>query len=255
MGRQQVRTGVTDESPAVNARVHVVYEAARRAVGNETERVVLPTRIEDVLLVGRGPYARFVVSAPVDPGEAPRPDPDVVCMVEWTSERGLWVLPTRYAGLEQGANGTRFWLLDQTGGPVRSQRRQYVRVEWAVPVAVVLRDGEEATADPTDPTHDPTHDPTPGRRPMLGRTRDVSEGGVACLLDGPVLTPGTSVRAVIGVADDPVEADGHVVNSTPTDTEGLTLTVVAFDDPSTVGDRLRPLLFEEQRRLRRLAVG
>lgn len=246
MARQQVQAPPSHEAPQVNGRVHLVYEADRRAAEDSPGRVVLTTRVEDVR-PGTGPHARFVVAAPVDSTEAPRPDRHVVCQLEWTSERGLWGVPTRYAGLELGPHDTRFWLLDQIGGPVRSQRRQYVRVEWAVPLAVVVqRPADEARPDGA---------PEGPERPILGRTRDISEGGVACFLDAPVLASGTRVRVVLGVADDPVEADGRVLSSKPSDTEGVSLTVVAFADPTTVGDLLRPLLFEEQRRMRRLAMA
>jgi hypothetical protein len=228
----------------------LVYDAERRAADVGGDRVALSTRVEDVR-DSAGRYARFVISAPVDSGEAPRPGDQVVCMMEWTSERGLWAVPTRYAGLERGPHDTRFWLLDQIGGPVRSQRRQYVRVEWAVPLAVVVRPAEEHGAA------------GPGQAdgsdgvvvPLLGRTRDISEGGVACFLDAPPLAAGTGVRVVLGVADDPVEADGVVLSGGASDTEGWSLVFITFADPATVGDLLRPLLFEEQRRVRRLAMA
>jgi hypothetical protein len=245
MARQQVQAPPAHEAPQVNGRVQLVYEADRRAAEESAERVVLTTRVEDVR-PGTGPHARFVLAAPVDSTEAPRPDPHVVCQLEWTSERGLWGVPTRYAGLELGPHDTRFWLLDQIGGPVRSQRRQYVRVEWAVPLAVVVQ------LPPDAPAGDSVEEPV---KPLLGRTRDISEGGVACFLDAPVIAAGTQVRVVLGVADDPVAADGRVLSSKPSDTEGVSLTVIAFSDPATIGDVLRPLLFEEQRRMRRLAMA
>jgi hypothetical protein len=43
-----------------------------------------------------------------------------------------------------------------------------------------------------------------------------------------------------------------VLSSEPGEDDGTFTAVIAFDDPGTVGDRLRPLLFEEQRRRRRL---
>lgn len=249
MGRQQVPATSSHEAPPVNARVQLVYDAERRASEGDVRRVVLSTRVEDIR-VGRGGSVQFVVAAPVDSGEAPRPDAHVVCTLEWTSERGLWGIPTRYSGSERGENDTRFWLLDQIGGPVRSQRRQYVRVEWAVPLAVVVQrpDDPGRAADGSSETPEPA-------KPLLGRTRDISEGGVACFLDAAPLTPGTPVRVVLGVADDPVEADGRVLSGKPSDVEGMSLTVIAFSDPTTVGDELRPLLFEEQRRMRRLAMA
>lgn len=254
MARQQVRTTASPEAPHINGRVQLVYEADRRAGAGEPGRVVLSTRVEDVRARGGGSL-QFVVAAPVDSGEAPRPDSHVVCTLEWTSERGLWGIPTRYSGLEQGDNDTRFWLLDQIGGPVRSQRRQYVRVEWAVPLAVVVQPPPETPQSPpqTPSQTDDVNEHPP--KPLLGRTRDISEGGVACFLDAPVLPAGTAVRVVLGVADDPVEAHGRVLSSKPSDTDGVNLTVIAFDDPTTVGDRLRPLLFDEQRRMRRLAMA
>lgn len=229
-----------DEAPRVNGRVEVAYPSPD---GGPPAR--LATRVEDVREGDRGPAVRFLVAAPGSSCEARQPRDATDCTVEWTSDRGLWSLPVRFAGVEHGDHGTRFWVLDRLGGAVRLQRRRFVRIEWAVPVAVVR----------LPPDGRPVTDGDAAERPLLGRTKDVGEGGVACVLEGDRLADGTAVRVVLGVAETPVETSGRVLSAEPGGGDGTVLTVIAFDDPGGIGDRLRPLLFEEQRRRRRLAAG
>jgi PilZ domain len=234
--RREPAPAAVEEAPRVNGRVQVAYPLPDDEPGR------LTTRLEDVRGARRG--VQYLVAAPASSTEARQPERGIDCTLEWTSTRGLWSLAVRFTGLERGEHETRYWVLDQVGGAVRLQRRRFVRVEWAVPLAVVRlpADGRPVAAD------------VPPERPLLGRTRDVGEGGVACVLDGDRLPDGTAVRVVLGVADTPVETTGRVLSSEPGDEEGTVTAVIAFDDPGTVGDRLRPLLFEEQRRQRRLTA-
>jgi hypothetical protein len=233
--RREPEPAAAEEAPRVNGRVQVAYP-----LPDVDEPGRLATRLEDVREARRS--VQYLVAAPANSAEARQPEPGTDCTLEWTSTRGLWSLAVRFTGLERGAHETRYWALDQLGGAVRRQRRRFVRVEWAVPLAVVRlpADGREAAAG------------TPPARALLGRTRDIGEGGVACLLEGDRLPGGTAVRVVLGVADTPVESAARVLSSEPGEDDGTFTAVIAFDDPGTVGDRLRPLLFEEQRRRRRL---
>lgn len=233
-----------EEAPRVNGRVQVAYP-----LPDVDEPGRLTTRLEDVREARRG--LQYLVAAPASSTEARQPERGIDCTLEWTSTRGLWSLAVRFTGLERGEHETRYWVLDQVGGAVRLQRRRFVRVEWAVPLAVVrLPAGGRPAAVSGGSAAD-----APPERPLLGRARDVGEGGVACVLDGDRLPAGTDVRVVLGVTDTPVEGHGRVLSSEPGEEEGTFTAVIAFDDPGAVGDRLRPLLFEEQRRRRRLATA
>lgn len=236
MRRQPAPAPVEDESPQVNDRVRLGYDVPD--AGGQDLRSTFTTRVEDVR-PGRGRLARFVVAAPSDSREAARPDPGTGCILSWTSRRGLWSMATEYEGGE-AIGGVACWALDQVGGAVREQRRRYVRIEWCVPVAVI----------PTSP--EGTSSYCDSSAPILGWTQNISEAGFAGVLDGPTLPPETPVRAVLGVADDPVEAQGRVLSTAPHD-DGAVRIVVVFDEGVGVGDRLRPLLFDQQRAQRRLA--
>ncbi|MGF1654212.1 MAG: hypothetical protein ACFCUP_12945 [Actinomycetales bacterium] len=225
------------KAPRVNGRVQVAYP-----LPGDDQPSRLTTRLEDVREVRRG--SQYLVAAPANSAEARQPERGSDCALEWTSTRGLWSVPVRFTGVERGQHEARYWVLDQLGGAVRRQRRRFVRVEWAVPLAVVRLPPDDRPPGAEDPPPQPA---------LLGLTRNIGEGGVACVLQGDRLPGGAAVRVVLGVADTPVECLGSVLSSEPAEDEGTSTAVIAFDDPGVVGDRLRPLIFEEQRRLRRLA--
>ena len=125
----------------------------------------------------------------------------------------------------------RLWWMAVTGDAVRIQRREYFRCPIALPVTV-----------------------TPG---LSGRTTDLGEGGLRCLLVGDPLVAASAVRADLTLADGSTLAvAGSVLRSDPAvRAPDHADTVVRFDDPELHGDDVRRVIFAEQMRLRRLGLS
>jgi hypothetical protein len=197
----------------------------------------VPSRVEDVQVVPGAPAdgpRRVLVATPRFPGDSEEPGAGTACTLTWTLPDGVVELPVAYdSSTVWNAEPTvlRLWWLAVTGEPVRIQRREYFRCPIALPVTLV-----------------------PG---LTGRTTDLGEGGLRCLLVGDPLEAGASVESrlelpggsTLTVAGTVLRSDQALRAPDHADT------VVRFDDPEAAGDEVRRVIFAEQLRLRRLGLG
>lgn len=225
--------------PSLNALVRV-------AVGNgadpsaDLRAVDVPSRVEGLDAPDHPDGVRRVlVATPRFPGDAEEPPAGAACRLTWTAAAGIVELPVAFeAAVVEGSEPTvlRLWWLTVTGEPVRTQRRDYFRCPLAVPVTV-------GPAPPAAGT-------------LTGRTTDLSEGGLRCLLVGDPLSAGTEVRTTLARPDgQQLHLPGRVLRSDPARrAPDHADTVVRFADPEATGDDVRRVIFAEQLRLRRLGL-
>lgn len=218
--------------PAVNALVRVAVGSSEDPADG-LRACDVPSRIEDVEDVAPGQRRRVLVATPRFPGDWREPDPGTACTLTWTGADGVVELPVAYDSTtvwHSDPSVLRLWWMAVTGDAVRIQRREYFRCPIALPVTV-----------------------TPG---LSGRTTDLGEGGLRCLLVGDPLVAGAAVRADLTLADgSTLSVPGSVLRSDPAArAPDHADTVVRFDDPEPQGDDVRRVIFAEQLRLRRLGL-
>ncbi len=268
------RSGAADGGlPRVNHLVRLsVAGSGPQADGEAAESV--PTRVENFdAAAGRAGRPRYTVAAPRYDGDVEPPQPGTACTLEWPGPRGLWILPMLFVGQDIAADGLRLWVLDVIGAARQNERRCFVRVDWVVPVTLVTMSAAEvrravvhgsagavmaASAGPAaGPGAAPSvgGDPLPAR--MTGETRNVSEGGIRCLLPAPQLPTGLGVAVQVELSGQPFQIPARLTWVRPTGLLGpLQFDVaLAFDAAGAHGDRLRPLLFAEQLRVRRAGLA
>jgi hypothetical protein len=194
------------------------------------------SRIEGIAAPAPGRPVAFRVVAPSYPGDLIDPDPDTLWLLTWVSERGRWELPVRRADAD--GPGPRCWWLTPAGSIRRNQRRSFYRAACTGAVAV------DVLADPF---------PT-----VLGRTLDLSEGGLRCLLPTTGLEAGTSVVTKLSF-DGLRGAFEGVVRRSVRPVRAVRVAgwhrevAIAFDNPEAHGDALRQFVVRQQLRQRRLA--
>lgn len=222
------------ELPTVNHLVRLV------GPGGAADPAGLPSRIEDIAAPAPGQPVAFLVAAPAYPGDLLEPEVSDGWLLTWVSERGRWELPVRRSATvdRAAADGPRCWWLTPSGQLRRNQRRSFYRVGCATTLSV------DVLADPF---------PT-----LVGRSLDVSEGGVRCLLPATGLTPGTRVLTRLGLDDVPGTFPGVVRRSLRPARAARVAgwhreVAIAFDDPEVNGDGLRRTLARMQVRAQRLA--
>jgi hypothetical protein len=239
-----------------------VNVAGNAKVGNGAAAEGARTRIENIDRTGgRDDRPRYVVAAPRYEGDVEPPAPGTPCTLEWPGERGVWILPVTFVQQEEVREGLRAWTLDVIGAPRQNERREYVRVTWSVPIMLAMMTAAEIRQAVAQGMHEasiaaPRHSadlPTS----LAGMTRNVSEGGVSCQLPAPQLPEGLAVSARIELAGESFTVPSRIVRVRPTGVvNGYPFTAaVAFDNPARYGDRLRPLLFAEQLRIRRAGLS
>ncbi len=205
-------------------------DAASGANGVGAAHVVAP-------LVGAGVVPRLrrrvLVATPRFRGDVEEPAPGTACTLTWTTAQGVVELPVAFdlaTARTSDPAVLRHWWLVVTGEAVRVQRRDWFRCPVALPVTLAG---------------------------LTGRTTDLGEGGLRCLLAGPPPGAGTPVDVWLGLDDaGSVDVPGSVVRANqaaraPDHAD----TIVRFDDPDATGDAIRRVLFAEQLRLRRLGLG
>jgi hypothetical protein len=226
--------------PAINALVRVAVGRTEDPEDGLRASDV-PSRVEDVEAPGAGLPARLLVATPRFAGDAEAPAPGVACTLTWTGGDGVVLLPAAFDHAvswtatwpDEEAGLLRLWWLTVTGAAEHVQRREYFRCPLQVPVRLALL----------------------GDVPS-GRTTDLGEGGLRCLLQSDPLASGAPVEATLDLPDgSALRAGGVVLRSdraarAPDHAD----TVVRFDDPEATGDAVRAVIFAEQLRLRRLGL-
>lgn len=218
------------ELPGVNMLVRLI------GPDGQGDPAGLPSRVEDVDAPAPGRPVRFRVVVPDYPGDLVDPGPDDEWVFTWVSERGRWELPVRREDAD--GPGPRCWWLTPCGPLRRNQRRSFHRVGCATTLAV------DVLAEPFGT--------------IVGRTLDVSEGGVRCLLPGAGLEAGTRVLVRLSLDEFTGTLAGVVRRSRrPVRTVRVAgwhrEVVVAFDDPELHGDALRRVVVRWELRARHLA--
>lgn len=184
---------------------------------------------------------RITVSWPEAPDgtEVEPPGPAERVVLAWLHPTGLMQVPVvvephrrRYGPV---------WLATPQGPVTRLQRREFVRARVALPAQVtpVAEEGEDVADDAEAP------DPLPS---ATGIAVDVSEGGVQVMVRGTLPEPGAEVEVALRVDGETMVLPSLVLRriSYPRGGDGLAL---QFADPDRYGDRIRALVFAEERRL------
>lgn len=226
--------------PAINALVRVAVGRTEDPEDGLRASDV-PSRVEDVEPAGGGLPARVLVATPRFAGDAEQPAPGVACTLTWTGDDGVVRLPAAFdrsvswtaTWPAEEAGLLRLWWLTVSGAAERIQRREFFRCPLQVPVRLSLLGT------------------TPG-----GRTTDLGEGGLRCLLESEPLESGAPVEAALDLPDGTALRVGGVVlrSDRAARAPDHADTVVRFDDPEACGDAVRAVIFAEQLRLRRLGL-
>lgn len=254
--------GSRDGLPDVNDLVRVNV-AGSGPQADEGGAAGVPTRVENVLSDeamegGR----RYLIAAPQYRGDSELPSMGTVCTLEWPGAQGLWILPVTFAGEELAREGLRVWAVDARGAARRLERRSHVRVAWSLPVtmttmsaAAVRRAIAGGLQGPTMVAEPTTDEPVPDS--FSGWTSNISEGGIRVLLPAPRPPADLGVTVHLEVSGEQFDLPARVRWVRPHDGAGALPfeAAVAFDDPDHHGDRLRPLLFAEQLRMRRAGLA
>lgn len=228
--------------------------AGRPAWGRGEAAEEVHTRVEDVIERCSEHGRRYVIAAPRYSGDVELPERGTTCTLEWPGPHGIWVLPVRFLDEEPAREGLRVWVVEVIALPRQNERRLFCRVNWEVPVTIMglalddLRRGASSAAGPTMVSDSPP-------AAITGRTRNISEGGVRCLAPGPALPVGLGVIVELDLSGEVFALSGRVQWVRPTGMHPLAFDLaITFDDPGRHGDRMRPLLFAEQLRLRRAGL-
>lgn len=231
--------------------------AGSATVGTGEAAEEVRSRVEDVIERCSEHGRRYLIAAPRYVGNVEPPAPGTPCTLEWPGPHGIWILPVTFVADGQVGEGVRTWLVEVLAPARQTERRSFVRVDWDLPLVIeplvvgdprlmmVSSDGRATLA-------------ATGLPPSLtGHSLNISEGGIRCLLPAPALTCGVGVVARIELSGELFELPSRVQWVRPTGGHGQDEfdTAVAFDDAARHGDRLRPLLFAEQLRIRRAGLA
>jgi hypothetical protein len=254
---------VRDTLPEVNDLVRVsIAGYGPIADGDAADGV--PTRVENVLKDGSAQGgSRYVIAAPRYQGNLELPTAGTVCTLEWPGAHGVWILPVSFVNEELAREeGLRVWVLDALGPPRQNERRNYVRVEWSVPINLTLMTAADIRVAASSHSGEATMAACCGKVPALpegiiGETRNISEGGIRALLPLPRLPVGLGVIAKVTLSGQTFTLPSRVSWVRPTGQTGVFKfdLALAFDNPAKQGDTLRPLLFAEQLRIRRAGLS
>jgi hypothetical protein len=235
-------------------RVSVAGSAARGDGGEAAEDV--RTRVEDVIERCDEHGRRYVIAAPRYSGDVELPAPGTPCTLEWPGVHGIWILPVTFIDEQVIREGLRAWTVEVIAPPRQAERRAFVRVEWAL--ALTLAPLTAAEIRQVLPGRDGRATLVAEGEPVVlrGRSVNISEGGIRCLVPSPAPTPGVGVMVTIEISGESFRLPARVQWVKPTGCHGAAEIdlAVAFDDPGRHGDRLRQLLFAEQLRLRRAGL-
>jgi hypothetical protein len=259
--REAVPGGLATALPSPGTRLTLSRIApSAQAAGTATRPVEVPTVLEDLRLdvAGRRPgAAEIVIARPAFTGDLLGETGHDSYLLRWVTDRGKFEVTGRYVSRERIGPVLIGWRLQVTGPVSRTQRRAHARVDVTVPVGIALPDG----------VPDDGPDPAPGAA-WQGWTVNLSEGGVLATLCSPAPPVDAPVRVTFALEGSHFALTGRVVRHQPARTasggcvpgsvgsDGVARVAiaVAFDTPEVHGDRLRPLLFAQQLRARRIGV-
>jgi hypothetical protein len=225
------------------------------------------SRIEDVVRDRRsGKITTCLIAAPWYSGDLETVDRGTACALRWVTSRGLCTLPCIFEDQDMTPQGLRVWRVRVVGELRRAERRQFVRVPWAVPVDLVIQ--RDLDALPPQARQRAFENGIRAKLPDLperisAEVVNLSEGGLRCLSPEPALPPGLPLLVRFTLEDQHFQAASHVIRSerhlTPqpelleADEERHQVeSAITFDEPGGIhGERLRPLLFAAQLRARR----
>lgn len=201
----------------------------------------LATRVLDVEPQPDG-RARLIVACPEghDPLEH-----HFDATVSWTYPLGRMECPvsTRPARRAYG----RVWVLCPSAPAIRIQERAFFRARVSVPVVLTW-----TVTDPDgDPADDPADDPEPEQRDLTAVAVDLGEGGLLAVVRTEPPAPGTLVETTVRVDGANYTQPARVIRHVSF-ASGGTGVAIAFLDPTVHGDRFRRLVFESERRRRRI---
>ncbi|MCX6401422.1 MAG: PilZ domain-containing protein [Propionibacteriales bacterium] len=162
--------------------------------------------------------------------------------VSWTYPLGRMECPvsTRPGRRAYG----RVWLLRPTAPATRIQERAFFRARVSVPVVL-------AWQVESDEDVEPDHDREPERHDLTAVAVDLGEGGLLAVVRTEPPAPGTLVEATVRVDGVNYAQAARVVRHVSF-ASGGTGVAIAFLDPTVHGDRFRRLVFESERRRRRI---
>lgn len=191
----------------------------------------LPSRVEDVI------DGHLVVAAPSVTGDLVTEPVGRRLDVEWSSPRGLLVVPARVTGFHRA--NLRLWQLEVLGEPVTLQRRRFARAHVALPgwLYAAAEAGE------------PVRPGTPGALAVEITLTDLSEGGMGLSMHRTrVVEAGAAVTLRMHLLDEDVVLPGRVLRVLPMVPPGggAVRVVVILDDPGTDAPLLRRAVLKAQ---------
>ena len=247
---QPIADVAATELPPVRTLIHLFLEghaALDRTEGPEGVR----SRVEDVIPRPTATEAhQLLIAAPAYDGDVELLAVDAPCAVVWATSKELIELPTAFLDEELSGPLVRVWRMAVTGAPIRLQRRDYGRVPMTLPVHISIIDDAESAAGNTGGT-------APEAAVRVGRTQDVSEGGVLCALEPPALLTDAPVQVDLAIEGVELSIRAFVVRTFPVRERGgdpVVVTAVRFENPEEYGDVVRRAVFAEQMRNRKLGL-
>ncbi|MFW6869095.1 PilZ domain-containing protein [Nocardioides sp. CPCC 206347] len=156
--------------------------------------------------------------------------------VSWTYSLGRMECPvsTRPGRRAYG----RVWVLRPSSAATRIQERAFFRARVSVPVFLAWSDA-------------PAGDEEPASHDLTAVAVDLGEGGLLAVVRTDPPAPGTLVESTVRVDGTNYTQPARVVRHVNFASGGIGV-AVAFLDPKLHGDRFRKLVFESERRRRRV---
>lgn len=171
-----------------------------------------------------------VVVAPTAGGRPVPLPPGSPIVIGWATELGY--LEAEGVLTDTAVDVVLTWEVD-ANRVLRKQRRAAFRLPVALPIAMLERSREA---------------PVDGVSPVEGRTRDVSEVGVRCVLPMPD-APETDDEVLVTVAipdEEAISSRARVVWSRPSNSSHVEVALAFSEDDHQRAERLRRFVFAEQ---------
>lgn len=182
-----------------------------------------PTRIEDY----DGDYC--VIGGPIPLHHGPVSPPDDTFILGWANGRGNFEQPVRLVKAEE--RPLLLWTVAADGEGQIVQRRMYYRVETDIPVQLKLM----STGTP-----------------IKGEARDISEGGLRCVVDEFTLNPGSRTFEVsFNLNNERYTLLAHAVRWGEADEKQRQVGIQFIDAPRATLDAIRAYVFQMQIRNRK----